>query len=218
MKKRRITIVDDQIDLLQATVLRLKQNMRDIEILEFSDPNEAYRSIVENNGNDLLLIDCFMPEMSGLELYNSLRQAGVRTPVCFFSTDEDELRKMEHIPGVNTWLKQSEGRLVKEFCDKALAIMTEYRNMRDIESLHDKVDKLVISIEGLCSEVGTIKANCVKCTPSNVSDIDAKLFGEVGSTVSKLSASKFLPIAGKVAGVLISTAVAVGGWIVAFAK
>ena len=132
----------DSIPTLKAIEETIQANLRNVEIHVYSDPNAAFVNISEHNGNDLILIGCSMLEMNGKQLFNNLRQAGTRTPVCFFSKDANELADYKAIPGTYTWQVTSDTDDLQDFSDKVVVIMSEYRNSRDIEGLSLDVEDM----------------------------------------------------------------------------
>jgi two-component system, OmpR family, alkaline phosphatase synthesis response regulator PhoP len=67
---KRILLCDDEIHILRATEFKLKKAGYDVEIA--SDGEDAWQSI-QNQKPDLLITDCQMPRMTGLELIGRLR-------------------------------------------------------------------------------------------------------------------------------------------------
>ncbi len=67
---KRILLCDDEIHILRAMEFKLKKAGYDVEIT--SDGEEAWEAI-QNCKPDLLITDCQMPRLSGLELIGRLR-------------------------------------------------------------------------------------------------------------------------------------------------
>ena len=142
MKKRKISVIDDSAAVLQEIQDTINTNLRNINVEVFQDPNAAYTHISEHNGNDLILMGCDLLEVSGKQLYSDLRRAGIRTPVCFFSDNEETLKEYKTIPGTYTWNFSQSNETDREFLDKIAVIMSEYRNSRDIEGLSLDVEDM----------------------------------------------------------------------------
>lgn len=142
MKKRKISIIDNSANVVENVQESICQNLRNVTIDTFIDPNHALNHISEHNGNDLVLISCTFNEMSGKDLYNGLRQAGIRTPVCFFSDDESVLSQYKALASTYTWNCSRNPDELKDFVDRIAVIMSEYRNSRDIEGLSVDVDEM----------------------------------------------------------------------------
>ena len=67
---KRIILCDDEIHILRAMEFKLKKGGYEVEIT--SDGEEAWEAI-QNRKPDLLITDCQMPRLSGLELIGRLR-------------------------------------------------------------------------------------------------------------------------------------------------
>jgi DNA-binding response OmpR family regulator len=67
---KRILLCDDEIHILRAMEFKLKKGGYEVEIS--SDGEEAWEAI-QNRKPDLLITDCQMPRLSGLELIERLR-------------------------------------------------------------------------------------------------------------------------------------------------
>ena len=67
---KRILLSDDEIHILRAMEFKLKKGGYEVEIT--SDGEEAWEAI-QKNKPDLLITDCQMPRLSGLDLIERLR-------------------------------------------------------------------------------------------------------------------------------------------------
>ena len=67
---KRILLCDDEIHILRAMEFKLKKGGYEVEIT--CDGEEAWEAI-QNRKPDLLITDCQMPRLSGLELIDRLR-------------------------------------------------------------------------------------------------------------------------------------------------
>jgi DNA-binding response OmpR family regulator len=67
---KRILLSDDEIHILRAMEFKLKKGGYEVEIT--CDGEQAWEAI-QNRKPDLLITDCQMPRLSGLELINRLR-------------------------------------------------------------------------------------------------------------------------------------------------
>jgi two-component system, OmpR family, alkaline phosphatase synthesis response regulator PhoP len=67
---KRIILCDDEIHILRAMEFKLKKGGYDVEIT--SDGEEAWEAI-QKCKPDLLITDCQMPRLSGLELIERMR-------------------------------------------------------------------------------------------------------------------------------------------------
>jgi CheY-like chemotaxis protein len=90
---KRILIVDDEVDIARFFKLALERAGFIVEI--FNDPVKSlsnYRAGVY----DLLLLDIRMPQMSGFELYDKIKEIDDKVNVCFITAFEeyyDEFKK-----------------------------------------------------------------------------------------------------------------------------
>ncbi len=69
MKKHRIIVVDDEIDILKVVETTLKD---EYEVLPLSDSTEVIPNLDKFNP-DLLIIDIMMPTLSGYEICEIIR-------------------------------------------------------------------------------------------------------------------------------------------------
>jgi len=76
----RVVLVDDSSAVRQATRMLLKTV--GLELLPYHSPAQYLQDLPEAG---CILLDVRMPEMSGIELYRRLREAGVETPVIFMT-------------------------------------------------------------------------------------------------------------------------------------
>ncbi|MGD0383811.1 MAG: response regulator, partial [Thermoguttaceae bacterium] len=67
---KRIILCDDEIHILRAMEFKLKKAGYEVEIT--TDGEEAWNAI-QNRKPDLLITDCQMPRLTGLELIGRLR-------------------------------------------------------------------------------------------------------------------------------------------------
>ena len=80
MEKKRVLIVDDDDNMRMAMSETLKRAGLDIETA--FDGKNGYEKAL-NKSYDLIISDMRMPEMSGLEMYEHMKSAGITTPICF---------------------------------------------------------------------------------------------------------------------------------------
>jgi two-component system, OmpR family, response regulator ChvI len=95
--KNRILIVDDEPDIARLFKLGLERQ-GGFEVDVYNDPIVAlsnYRPGIYN----LLLLDIKMPEMNGLELYQSIREKdkGGEIKVCFITAFEESYNEFERL-------------------------------------------------------------------------------------------------------------------------
>ena len=76
----RVVLVDDSSAVRQSARLLLKTV--GLELLTFHSPAQFLQDLPESS---CILLDIRMPEISGIEVFRRLREAGVRTPVIFMT-------------------------------------------------------------------------------------------------------------------------------------
>lgn len=76
----RVVLVDDSSAVRHSTRLLLKTV--GLELLSYHSPVQFLEELPESS---CILLDIRMPEMSGIEVYRRLREAGVATPVIFMT-------------------------------------------------------------------------------------------------------------------------------------
>ena len=94
MGKLEIMIVDDQPSVCKEVSVFLKN---DANVHAFKTGKEAVAYLTNTKNHvDLILLDYYMPEMTGFEVLLHIRQnkATVNTPVVFLTTEINE--RMEH--------------------------------------------------------------------------------------------------------------------------
>lgn len=84
----RVLIVDDTVELARHYALMLEKTGMYVEIL--SQPEEVLKKMVDFKP-DLLVLDLYMPEVSGIEVANVIRQHEdlLSIPIVFLSTEQD---------------------------------------------------------------------------------------------------------------------------------
>lgn len=118
-KKKRILLVDDEYDITRLVRMVLENSGFVVDV--YTDPTLALSNF-KPNLYDLLILDIRMPEMSGLELYQKMKQIDENSKVCFMTASElfyEEYRRLEAHP----WL------------DKAYFIQKPFRTEEMIEQI-----------------------------------------------------------------------------------
>ena len=94
MKKRKVMIVDDEIDFLKITKINLEKTGK-YEVQTLSEA-AGIISQVKSFNPDIILLDILMPKIGGVEACRMLKEdpAGRRVPIIILSaldTDKDQL-------------------------------------------------------------------------------------------------------------------------------
>ena len=82
MKKKKVMIVDDELDLSLLLKTLLEEN--NFKVDWYTDPVLALNKF-KRNFYDLLLLDIKMPKMNGFELYRELKKIEKKVKVCFLT-------------------------------------------------------------------------------------------------------------------------------------
>jgi|ERR671919_116522 DNA-binding response OmpR family regulator len=107
-KNKRIMLVDDESDVTYTLETVLEDNGFQVE--SYTDPTLALSNF-RPGLYDLLLLDIKMPEMSGFDVYQKMKEIDSNIKVCFLTASElfyKEYRKLD----ANT-------RINREHCPKA---------------------------------------------------------------------------------------------------
>ena len=117
MSKGRILCVEDDLDSLQMLSMLLMSN--GYEVVCADDSKNALQ-IAQEQQFDLLLLDNWLPELSGVELTKRLREFDNNTPIVFYSGVAQKKDKLEALEagaqlyltkpiGVNDLIEQIDG-------------------------------------------------------------------------------------------------------------
>jgi len=91
---KRVHFIDD--DPTAGDLFRRFARHKNYEILIFKNPIDALQDI-RDNGCDLVITDLSMPDMSGLDLLESIRQTDIEVPVIMitgFSTEDNAIKAL----------------------------------------------------------------------------------------------------------------------------
>lgn len=100
----KILIVDDEPDLVKVLEFRLKAN--NYETLGVGNGQSAVDA-VKNGDIDLVFMDYYLPDISGLEATNQIRslQGHENIPVIFISASQEKLDEIPEIGNSERYLK-----------------------------------------------------------------------------------------------------------------
>jgi DNA-binding NtrC family response regulator len=100
-KKKRILIVDDEVDITLSFSLALEDNGL-FEVEPYNGPRVAL-SNYRPNSYILMLLDIKMPNMNGFELYDEIKKIDDKIKVCFISAyDVDYAALGEQFPSLES--------------------------------------------------------------------------------------------------------------------
>ena len=89
MAKKKILLVDDEIDFLQLLKARLEAN--GYEVVTAMDGKEALEK-VKKEKPDALILDVMMPEVNGLEVLKAIRKDDQHLPIFIITAFSNEER------------------------------------------------------------------------------------------------------------------------------
>jgi FixJ family two-component response regulator len=84
MQRPRVVIVDDDENMLSVLHYLVRDAVSSASIEEFSSSGKALIQL-RSKGADLVITDCYLPEMSGPELVKHLRRTELNMPIIMIS-------------------------------------------------------------------------------------------------------------------------------------
>jgi len=85
MSKVKVLLVDDELDFLE--VLGVSVRAWGYDVLEASSGKEAIEAL--KNNPDIVILDCLMPEMDGVQTLREIRKISNKIPVVMFTAHPD---------------------------------------------------------------------------------------------------------------------------------
>jgi FixJ family two-component response regulator len=118
-EKKTIVLVDDDASMSQALELMLRAG--GYEVVTFASAEAAHGAAAATTASCLVL-DIFLPGISGFELYRQLVQCGSSAPVIFVTAhDEPALREEAGRLGASSFLRKPfPGRMLLDAVARAL--------------------------------------------------------------------------------------------------
>jgi DNA-binding response OmpR family regulator len=99
--KKRILLVDDEPDIIRLVRMVLENNGFVVDA--YTDPTLALFNF-KPRLYDLLLLDIKMPKMSGLDLYQRMKEIDSNVKICFLTASElfyEEYRRLDAYPSLD---------------------------------------------------------------------------------------------------------------------
>ena len=99
--KRKILLVDDEPDIIYSIKRLLEDN--EFVVDTYTDPTLALSNF-KPRLYDLLLLDIKMPKMSGLDLYQKMKEIDSNVKICFLTASElfyEEYRRLDAYPSLD---------------------------------------------------------------------------------------------------------------------
>jgi two-component system response regulator ChvI len=100
-KSKRILLVDDERDITRLVRMVLENNGFVVDA--YTDPTVALFNF-KPRLYDLLLLDIKMPKMSGLDLYQKMKEMDNNVKICFITASElfyEEYRRLDAYPSLD---------------------------------------------------------------------------------------------------------------------
>ncbi len=100
-KNKRIMLVDDESDVTYTLETVLED--KGFQVESYTDPTLALSNF-RPGLYDLLLLDIKMPEMSGFDVYQKMKEIDSNVKICFFTASElfyEEYRRLDKYPRVD---------------------------------------------------------------------------------------------------------------------
>jgi FixJ family two-component response regulator len=119
LKRSEVLIVDDDSSVLGALGRLLRASGFETHI--FARPSALLASEIPT-ANACLVLDLYLPEMSGIELYSELKAAGRALPTVMITgkTDTDTRKLLDEIHPIAVLIKPFDESLLLEAISKAL--------------------------------------------------------------------------------------------------
>ena len=92
MSKFKIALVED--DQLISKLIKINLEKEKLSVKSFQD-GESFLDDPNNHSYDLLILDLFLPGISGMELLTNLRKKNILTPVLLLTVEKDVQSKVE---------------------------------------------------------------------------------------------------------------------------
>ena len=99
--KKKVLLVDDEPDIINLVRIVLEDNGFAVD--SYTDPTLALSNF-KPGLYDLLLFDIKMPKMSGLDLYQKMKEIDSNVKICFLTASElfyEEYRRLDAYPSLD---------------------------------------------------------------------------------------------------------------------
>jgi CheY-like chemotaxis protein len=92
---KKILVVDDDPDQILSVRMIMESYSNEYEVLSAKNGSECLELIKNNQIPDLILLDIMMPEMSGWEVYDRLREneSWKKIPIIFLTARTDDMAR-----------------------------------------------------------------------------------------------------------------------------
>lgn len=140
MAKKSILVVDDEHDLLDLLEYNLKKEGFKVYL---ADNGEKGINLAQKHQPDLVLLDVMMPEMSGFDVCEALRQDAdiKRLPIIFLTAKDDEASEVEGLTiGADDYITKPISTV--KLVTRIKALLRRYEETEEVEDqlrAHDLV-------------------------------------------------------------------------------
>ena len=92
---KTIMVVDDNADVITSVKYGLEDTKKEYQVIGAESGKQCLSLLLQNRVPDLILLDIMMPEMSGWELFNKLKEnkSWKKIPVVFLTARIDNIAK-----------------------------------------------------------------------------------------------------------------------------
>jgi two-component system LytT family response regulator len=138
----RLLVVDDE-PLAREALQRVLHGRKDVHAFDVASNGIEALTYLENQSYDVLLLDIHMPQLSGMELVDRMKQRGMPMPAVIFVTafDEHAVQAFEQ-QAADYVLKPFSGERVNQAIDHAKRRSREDRTAQ-MENLMPRLDTLM---------------------------------------------------------------------------
>jgi len=123
-RKRKIMLVDDNIDFTYVIKKRLEMMDKGYNVINVHSGEECFELLKDKQMPDLILLDIMMPEINGWDIFAKLKEnpAWRKIPIVFLTAKTDPYSKgFGRIPAQDYIEKPFEITELKERIDKILS-------------------------------------------------------------------------------------------------
>lgn len=138
-----IALVDDEKNVRLA--LRTALTKEGYAVKEYSNGQEAFDSIQKNEIPDIYILDIMMPVMDGITLLRKIRESGIKVPVMFLTSRDEEFDKILGLElGADDYLCKPFS--IRELVARIHVLLRRCKNQIKVESSNNNC----IILENMC--------------------------------------------------------------------